>query len=72
MVRDYIVLKDDGIGTADHLTIYLRHSGDPSQTTGIMIMNEDVILIQVDAENVGRFISDLSGKWQGDKPKGLP
>ncbi len=70
MSEDPIRLECSGFG-ASCVQVYVQHVDEPEQSTGIMAMEGGKILFQLDFKGVERFISELSLKWQGMKPRGL-
>lgn len=63
-------LDGGGVGPS-HVRVYVQHGLESEQSTGIMVMNGDDILFQLDARGIKKFISELSSRWQGTKPHGL-
>ena len=64
-------LERSGCG-ARYVEVYVQHSGDPDQSTSIMLMDGNNILFQTNTKGVEKFISELSSRWKGKKPVGLP
>jgi hypothetical protein len=57
---------------ARYVQVYIQHSGEPDQSTSIMLMDGKNIIFQTNTKEIEKFISELSSKWKGKKPVGLP
>ena len=63
-------LEGSGAGPR-YIDVYVQHSGDPEQSTGIMIMDGNKIVLMLHSYEIEKLISELASRWKGRKPQGL-